>query len=60
MTTVGWIDIFRDFKKFTSKKIVQQIEDEPEEYLFSSARNYAELPCLLDITLETMQLKTYG
>jgi len=115
-------DILRDFKKFTSKKIVKQIEDEPEsrrewllpllhkycehlkreqnyklwqdgnhakviytneffyeklnyihqnpvldmvvekpeEYLFSSARNYAELPVLLDIVLETPQLKTYG
>jgi len=114
-------DILRDFKKFTSKKIVQQIEDEPEsrrewllpllhkycehlkrdqkyklwqdgnhakviysnkflhekmnyihqnpvhdmlvekpeEYLFSSARNYAELSSLLDIILETPQLKTY-
>jgi len=115
-------DILRDFKKFTSKKIVKQIEDDPEsrrewllpllhkycdhlkreqnyklwqdgnhakviysnnffydklnyihqnpvhdmivdkpeEYLFSSARNYAELPVLLDIILETTQLKTYG
>ena len=34
--------------------------EKPEEYLFSSARNYAELPSLLDIILETQQLKTYG
>jgi len=115
------LDILRDFKKFTSKKIVQQIEDEPEsrrewllpllhkycaylkreqqyklwqdgnhakviysnkflhekmnyihqnpvqdmlvqepqDYLFSSARNYAELPSLLDVILETTQLKPY-
>ena len=115
-------DILRDFKKFTSKKIVSQIEDEPEsrrewllpllqkycehlkrnqsyklwqdgnhakviytptffyeklnyihqnpvqemivekpeDYLYSSARNYAELPHLLDIVLETPHLKTFG
>ena len=114
-------DILRDFKKFTSKKIANQILEEPEsrkewllpllqkycehlkrdqkfklwqdgnhakviytngffyeklnyihqnpvkdmlvenaeDYLFSSARNYAERPGLLDIVLETPQLKTY-
>jgi REP element-mobilizing transposase RayT len=113
-------DILRDFKKFTSKKIVQQIENEPEsrrewllpllkycehlkreqnyklwqdgnhakviynkeffyeklnyihqnpvqdmivekaeDYMFSSARNYAELSCLLDIILETPELRVY-
>ncbi len=35
------------------------IVDKPDEYLFSSARNYAELPSLLNIILETPQLKTY-
>jgi len=118
-----WLtDILRDFKRYTSKKIVEQIEDEPEsreewllpllqkycehlkrdqkfklwqdgnhakviysnpffyeklnyihqnpvqemivdkqeEYLFSSARNYAELPSLLEVILETPQLKTYN
>jgi len=115
-------DILRDFKRFTSKKITKQIEDDldsrkewllpllqkfcehlkrkqqyklwqdgnhakviysnkfffeklnyihqnpiqdmivgnPEDYLYSSARNYAELPNLLDIILETPQLKTFG
>ena len=36
------------------------IVDKPVEYLFSSAMNYAELSSLLDIILETPQLKTYG
>jgi len=31
----------------------------PEDYLFSSARNYAEMDSLLDIVLETPQLITY-
>jgi len=34
--------------------------EKPEEYLFSSARNYAELPFVLDVILETPELKTYG
>jgi len=34
--------------------------EKPEDYLFSSARNYAELPSILDIILETPELKTYG
>jgi hypothetical protein len=40
--------------------VQDMIVDKPEEYLFSSARNYAELSNLLDIILETTQLKTYG
>jgi len=38
-------DILRDFKKFTSKKIVQQIEDEPEsrrEWLLLLLHKYCE------------------
>lgn len=34
--------------------------NEAHEYLFSSARNYAELPSVLDIILETQELKTYS
>jgi hypothetical protein len=34
--------------------------EKDEEYLFSSARNYAELPSILDIILETPELKAYG
>jgi len=114
-------DILRDFKKYTSKKIVEQIIEEPEsrrdwilryleysgkylkriekykfwqdgnrakivysneffyeklnyihqnpvkemivenpeDYLFSSARNYADLDYLVDIIMETTQLITY-
>lgn len=32
----------------------------PEDYLFSSARNYAELDSLIDIVIETSQLITYS
>ena len=115
-------EILRDFKKYTSKKIVEQVQEEPEsrrewlllffsneadrikrnfnfkvwqdgnqpkeiysnkffyekinyihqnpvqdlivekpeDYLFSSARNYAGLDAYLDIVLETKQLVTYG
>jgi putative transposase len=35
------------------------IVDKPEDYVFSSARNYAELDHYLDIILETPQLITY-
>ena len=114
-------DILRDFKKFTSKALLRQIEDEPEsrrdwmlaqfanagyhlksikdykfwqngnrakeiysnpflfqkleyihnnpvkemivsrpeDYMFSSARNYASLDSVLDICLISQQLKTY-
>lgn len=115
-------DILRDLKKYVSKKIVKQIEDEPEsrrewllpllkkycehlkreqeyklwqsgnhakviyskeffheklnyihqkpvqdmivekgeDYLFSSARNYGELPSVFDVILETPELKICG
>jgi len=115
-------NIIRDFKKFTSKKIIQNIQDEPEsrrewllelfskacehlkreqeykvwqdgyhaeeissnkfiyqklnyihdnpvkdrivekpeDYLFSSARNYAELDALLDIELIPLQVKSFN
>ena len=114
-------DILRDFKKFTSKKIISQVIKEPEsrrewllalfkhyckhlkrkqnfkfwqdgnhaeiiysnkffyeklnyihqnpvkesivceahEYLFSSARNYADLPSLIDVIVESQQQITY-
>jgi len=40
--------------------VQDMLVEKPEEYLFSSARNYAELPSVLDIILETPELKTYG
>ena len=114
-------DILRDFKKFTSKHLIQQIKEEPEsrrdwllryfafqakvlkrienykvwkdgnhseiiyssaffheklkyihdnpvkakivefpeEYIFSSARNYADREFLIDVILESTELKTY-
>jgi len=33
---------------------------EPHKYLFSPSRNYAELPGILDVILETQELKTYS
>ncbi|HFB61954.1 MAG TPA: transposase [Bacteroidetes bacterium] len=51
-------DILRDFKKFTGKAIIKEIIDnpvkaeivaEPEDYLYSSAKNYAGEKGLVDI-----------
>lgn len=38
--------------------IQELIVEKPEDYLFSSARNYAGLDCYLDIVIESSQLKT--
>ena len=121
-STPSLSEILRDFKKFTAKKLVEQIQDEPEsrrewilelfykagkhmkriknykiwqdgnqakiiytpkffyekleyihtnpvkemivenpeDYLFSSARNYADLRGILDIIVETPKLITYS
>ncbi|NPD45785.1 MULTISPECIES: hypothetical protein [unclassified Lentimicrobium] len=37
--------------------VQDMIVEKPEEYLFSSARNYAELPSVLDVILETPELR---
>jgi hypothetical protein len=39
--------------------VQDMLVEKPEEYLLSSARNYADQPGLLEIILETPQLKTY-
>lgn len=39
--------------------VKKMIVEKPEQYLFSSARNYAELDSLLDIVLETQKLRSY-
>ncbi|MEI6900421.1 MAG: transposase [Bacteroidota bacterium] len=39
--------------------VKEMIVCKPEEYYFSSARNYAGLESLLDIVIETPQLRTY-
>ena len=39
--------------------VKEMIVKQPEDYLFSSARNYADLDYLLDIIIETPQLITY-
>ncbi|HPS63208.1 MAG TPA: hypothetical protein PLK82_09100, partial [Bacteroidales bacterium] len=38
--------------------VVAMIVEKPEDYLFSSARNYAGLSALLDVVLETPFLET--
>ncbi|NPD47904.1 hypothetical protein [Lentimicrobium sp. S6] len=39
--------------------VQDMIVEKPEGYLFSSARNDAELSFVLDVILETHELKTY-
>jgi len=39
--------------------VKELIVEKPEDYLFSSARNYAGLDSYLDIVLETQQQITY-
>jgi len=39
--------------------VQEMIVQEPQDYLFSSALNYAELPNLIEIIVEMSQLKTY-
>ncbi len=39
--------------------VKEMIVSKPEDYLFSSARNYAGLDYLLDVICETTKLKTY-
>ena len=36
------------------------IVEKPEDYLYSSARNYAELDCMLNIDLLSFAWKTYN
>jgi hypothetical protein len=42
-----------------SNPVRQMIVAKPEDYYFSSARNYAGLDSLLPIVIETIQLKSY-
>ena len=68
MTIVGWIDVFtrKNHKLLitNSLKYCQQnkglIVEKEEDYLFSSARNYADLDNYLDIELITPKLETYN
>ncbi len=39
--------------------VKEMVVQHPEDYLFSSARNYADLDSLLDIVIESHQLITY-
>ena len=68
MTIVGWIDVFtrKNYKLLITNSLnfCQQnkelIVEKEEDYLFSSARNYADLDNYLDIELITPKLKTYS
>jgi len=66
MAMVGWMNSFcsnkvllREIELYHQNPVQDILVEKPEEYLFSSARNYAELPSVLDIILETLELKTY-
>ena len=37
----------------------EMIVEKPEDYLYSSARNYADMKGLLDVVLETRKVKSY-
>ncbi|NPD45277.1 hypothetical protein HNS40_21865, partial [Lentimicrobium sp. S6] len=39
--------------------VQEMLVERPEEYLFSTARNYAELSFVLNVILETPELKNY-
>ena len=39
--------------------VIEMIVERPEDYIFSSARNYAGLSNYLDIVLESVKLQTY-
>ena len=53
MTTEECIDIF------TRKNHKRLVQEKQQNYLFSSAINYAELSSLLDIIFEITQLNAY-
>ncbi len=40
--------------------VEEMIVTNAEDYLFNSARNYAELPFLLEIIMETQEMVTYN
>jgi len=40
--------------------VKEMIVENPENYLFSSARNYAELDSMIDVVLESAQQITYN
>jgi REP element-mobilizing transposase RayT len=51
---------FNEKLEYIHKNPVEElIVERPEEYFFSSARNYADLDSPLEIVRETLQMKTY-
>jgi REP element-mobilizing transposase RayT len=75
MSVVGWIDVFTrrnhaeviynplffyNKLNYIHKNPVQEmIVKNEEDYLFSSARNYADLDYLIEVIKESSQLKTH-
>ena len=56
-TNNNYLKKFGNFGRMSDK---YKIFDQEEDYLFSSARNYAGLDNYLDIELITPKLKTYN
>lgn len=52
--------IYQKLNYIHNNPVKDKIVEKPEDYLFSSARNYAELDSFLQIELIPHQLKTYG
>lgn len=52
--------IYQKLNYIHNNPVKDKIVENPCDYLFSSARNYAELDSLLDVVLIPHQLKTYG
>jgi len=50
---------FQKLEYIHQNPVREMIVEKPEDYLFSSARNYAGLDSLLEIVMETPQLKSY-
>ena len=52
--------IYQKLNYIHENPVKDRIVEKPEDYLFSSARNYAEMEAFLDIELIPHQLKTYS
>ena len=52
--------IYQKLNYIHDNPVKDRIVEKPADYLFSSARNYAELDALLDIELIPLQVKTFN
>jgi putative transposase len=53
------VQFYQKLNYIHNNPVKEMIVENPEDYLFSSARNYAGRSALLEIVLETPQLRTY-